>query len=1055
MKKISIGKYFITDKYFRQNLLTMKLSVFFLFLIVIQSTAGALSNNMFLNKMDQSIQQTTISGIISDNEGIPLPGVSVTVQGTTTGTVTDSNGRFELTVPTDATIIASFVGMETQIIDIGDRTFFEITMESDIIGLEEVIAIGYGTVRSSRLTTSIASVQSDKLDMPTGTMTAGLMGKLAGVQVTQTRGTPGRDIDVRVRGVGSINYNLNPLYVVDGYPITGGLNSINMNDIQSIEVLKDAASAAIYGSRASNGVVLITTKGGRKGVTPDISFNASYGLQERFSKVTSFNRNEAIEWEIEKRNQLWVRAGGNADDPNELRPTARQIDPRWLNPESLPDNDWQEVVGRVAPMQNYQLSSSGGTENVSFYVSGDYLDQQGILVNSYFNRMSFVANADADLGRLANMGVRLSAAATERNDPDTDSWYSFAGGAGALNTSVTMPPWVALDEQVVGNMDPFVAASIINPLLWMEETLSRTKGSNFLGNLYLDINLAPRLFWKTSVGAERRTTYREYFIKNYIARDRGSLGDVANAFNENFLTESILRWDIERPGWAFDIMGGGTYQSNFGSSASMSATGFPDESNTIPYHDAIYTLNAATNMRHMTSGASQWRLISFLSRANFALQDKYILTASIRRDGSSRFGSDNRWGWFPSLSFAWLMTEESFMQGVDYLTVAKPRISYGVVGNNNIGNYSSVASLSQTNTVLGSGKSIYTGLAPGGFSNTMLGWEATHTINVGVDLGFVNNRFQFTADYFIANTKDLLLNLPIPQITGFGSSLQNVGEIQNKGFEFEFNSANLSGDFGWNTTLNFSSYRNKVIDLVTDIYSSNWGTTGITTVGEPIGSYYVLTKVGVFQTQEDLDTYPQYGNQNVGDSRYLDLNGDGVVDQDDWSIVGDPHPDFYFGLRNTFSYRGFALSVDIDGSYGNDRMHARGGWIHYLNFDDERGHGFYDRWKSEEEPGNGWRAGVLDNTSTVPSTNWIMDGSYLSVRNMRLAYTFSESMLNRLGGLSGLGMYFNVTNLLSIDEYWNMPQSASRRQTATASLVDYRTGYPIARTFTFGMDINF
>jgi len=993
--------------------------------------------------------QRKISGKVTDQAGIPIPGASVVVKGTTRGITTDIDGNFALTLPADAKeLIFSFIGMQSQVIGIAGKTLFNIVMKEDAIGIEEVVAIGYGTQKNSLVTGAISKIKSESLsELTVGRIDQALMGKLAGIQTQQLSGAPGRAVNIKVRGTSSISYSGSPLYVVDGYPIDGDLSTVNTNDVESIEVLKDAASAAIYGSRGSNGVILITTKTGKKG-KPVLSANVYYGLQSRFSRYDVLNRDEWIDFAIEERNNSWVLAGGNKNDPNSKRSnSAYWIDPLWLtNPTSFPDNDWQDIVDRVSPVQNYQISASGANDLVKYYISGTYFDQEGIIVNSYYKRLSFQSNIETKFSDIVSMGLNLSGAITDQNDPDTDSY-----GAG-ISRSWMMPPVIDIDQNTENTgYYPYSGSFIVNPYHWMKETLNQSKGNYLLSNIYFDVALASNLKWRSSFGMERRGYNTQYFKKNYVNRGSGTIGSAGSILKQNYLTENTLNYHLGKKDWTVDAMGGFTYQANTYNDMILNKTGFPDES--------IQTLNVASTLSSGSSTASQWRLMSFIGRINMSIKDKYLLTSNIRRDGSSRFGSDNRWGWFPSLSLGWRIAEEDFMKKFDWLSNMKLRGSYGVVGNNNIGDYSSIGALTVKNAITGTPENIVSGLAPSSFSNTSLGWEKTMTTDVGIDLGFLKNRVQITADYYIANTRDLLLDLQIPQVTGFNSSLQNIGEVQNKGLEFELSTANLTNAFKWNTSFNISFNRNKVIKLGLDRapvygYSSGVNVT-ITEIGKPIGSFYLFEQEGVFMDQADFDSHPHYKTQNVGDIKYKDFNKDGVIDSKDIHIVGDAFPDFYWGMRNTFSYKGLDLSIDIDGQQGSDILNMAILRSAGQSRNNEWGV-WRNRWRSPENPGDGMtpRAAVTANLTT-PSTFSLFDGSFWSIRNVVLGYNIPVAVARKIPGVNSLRVYASVENLFMHDHYNHTPQTANYSNTALVPNTDYAAAYPIATTYTFGINIKF
>lgn len=1005
--------------------------------------------NMGSLRADVNTKQQSVSGTVTNqDDGTPIAGALVKVKESNEVTTTTDHGRFNLLVsPVGSTLIVSMVGYTTLEIPIEGRADIDIRLKPSVSELDEVVVVGYGSQKSTRVTSAIARVTAADLEeRPVGRVDQALMGKLAGVQVQQLSGAPGKVLDVKVRGTSSINFSNSPLYVVDGYPISGDLNTINTNDIESIEVLKDAASSAIYGSRGANGVVLVTTKSGKAG-EPVIQVDASVGLQSRLSRYDVLNRDEWIEYAIEERNNSWVLQGGNANDPNSARASSNYwIDPVWLtDPTSLPDNDWQSMVDRIAPVENFQLSASGATDKSRYYLSGNYFNQKGILIGSDFRRLSFRTNVESNLAKWIKVGINMSAGINSVNDPRTD-W-----NGGPVSRSHIMPPVVADYQQTEnGGYYPYVLAALLNPVSMLNEYTDETKRRQMMANGFLELNFAENLKLRSTFGTEQHASENLYFIPNNINRGNGANATASSNSYENYLTEHTLNYQIEKSTWDLDLLGGFTYQVARSNGMNLAKQGFAD--------DEIRTLNAGTILSSGGSNKSIWNLMSFLGRANFAYQDKYMLSASVRRDGSSRFGSDNRWGWFPSVSAGWQVKQEEFMSGVDWISELKLRGSYGVAGNNNIGNFAALGILNAANYVIGTNQNKVNGYAPGSFSNTYLGWEKTYTTDVGFDLGILQNRVRIGFDLYRADTRDLLLNVQIPEVTGFSTALQNIGSVRNEGVELELNTINLNGAFRWSSSFNISANRNKVLTLGPDgspIYGTNEGyRVTITQIGQPIGSYYLFEQEGVFMNQEELDSHPHYLTQNVGDIKYRDYNNDGRIDQEDIHIVGNAFPDFYWGFRNTFSYKGLDLSIFMDGQQGVDilnigsrsnaqsRQNVWGMWR--------------DRWRSEENPGNGMvpRAAVTENMTTA-STFWLFDGSYWAIRNITLGYNFDQRILNRLSVTKGIRMYFSIDNVFMHDHYHGNPQTGNHANSSLTPNIDSGTSYPLARNFTLGLNVKF
>lgn len=989
----------------------------------------------------------TVSGkVVNAKNSEALPGVSIIKKGTSTGTTSDINGAFSIDVETSNTLVFSFIGFKEQEIVIRNQSVLEIKLEESFQDLSEIVVVGYGTQKSTSITSAISKIKADDLDeRPTSRLDHAMAGKLAGVRVQEVSGSPGKGLSVQVRGVNSINNSSAPLYVVDGFPINTGLDNINPGDIESIEVLKDAASASIYGSRGSNGVVLVTTKSGNLG-KPTIQFDTYYALQNRFSKVDVLNRDEYIEFAIEERNNTWMLQGGKATDPNEVRTNANYwIDPKWItDPKSFPDHDWQELISRTAPTQNYQLSASGANEMVKYYVSGNFFDQKGIILGSDYKRLAFRSNIESKLGKRVNLGLNLSASSMNKHDSEGDS------NQGPVSRSTRVAPIVGLNQQTQdGGYYPYHAAFYLNPIALATTLTNETTSRNVRANIYSTIDIVKNLRFRTSLGADYISDLNQYFKPNNINRGTGHVGSAGTATRENYLNENTLTYDYEKNNLTVNVLTGFTYQQDKFTSTALSATGFPD--------DEITTLNMATILRSGSTSSTEWSLMSFLGRINTAWKDKYLVSASLRRDGSSRFGADNRWGWFPAASLGWRISQEDFMLEQDKISELKLRMSYGVAGNNNIGDYSAIGTLSGSNYVLGASQAVVSGFSPSSFSNRNLGWEKTYTLDIGLDIGLFKNRIFLGVDYYRADTRDLLMNVPIPAISGFSSTRMNIGAIRNQGVEFELNTINLTGKFKWRTSLNVSHNQNKVIELGmggAPIYSTTDGFTTITKIGAPIGSYFAFVQDGVFRNQEELDASPHYKLQNVGDIRYKDINNDGVINENDRTIIGNNNPKVFWGMHHTFSYANFDLTASADGQWGNHLLNLAIG-----QHGQSRGNvdGYWrERWRSPEDPGNGWvpRAAVTSNLTT-PSTFWIRSAEYWRIRTISLGYKVPDKVFERIKGISGIRIYSSIDNVFMHDHYNKNPQTGSYSNSNTMPGGDFDATYPLARTYTFGLNLKF
>lgn len=1008
---------------------------------------------MVMNATSLFAQTRVVTGVVINGDGNqPLAGVTVLARGSREAVITDNAGKYLIKIPQAVTELEfRYVGYAGQVVRLGNATEITVTLSPAAGELGGVTVVGYGTQKSKNVTGAIAKVTADQLDeKPVNRIDHAMVGKLAGVQVQETSGLPGQAYKIKVRGVNSINNASDPLYVVDGFPISGDLNSINPGDIQSIEVLKDAASAAIYGSRGSSGVVLITTKTGTS--KPTLEFDTYYGIQKRFSKIDVLNRDEFIDFAIEERNNSWVLNGGNASDPNSVRTNTKfWIDPLWLtDPKSLPDNDWQKLSEQKAPVTDYHLAASGATGNSKYYISGDYFKQTGIIIGSDFGRLSFRSNVETKLSSRVNIGLNLSASSTTQNG-SADNIAQDGMNMEQLISQRAMAPTLGLNQQTQnGGYSVYYAAFIINPLAIAKEFVNYTKGKELLGNLYANVDILDHLKFRTSFGYNYATGSNQQYFPTDIRRGNPTLSTASIPSRENYLSENIFTYDLQKSKWSLNALAGFTYQQEDGLTYSLQNTNYPD--------DVIQTMNAGLTPTIASSSATQWSLMSFLGRVNFNYLEKYLLTANIRRDGSSRFGSKNRWGLFPSVSVGWMLNEENFMKDIDFVSLLKLRASYGEVGNNNISNYASKGLLGQDNYILGSGEVNQPGYAPASISNPDLGWEKTSTINLGVDAGFFRNRIIFGMDIYRADTKDLLLNVQIPSITGFSNSLQNIGKVRNSGVEFELTTRNLVGEFKWTTSANISFNKNKVLALGKNgdpIFGNVFGSdVTITEIGAPIGSYYTFVQEGVFMNQQDFDSHPHYKNQNVGDIKYKDINNDGVIDNKDMTITGNNNPKYYWGFSNTFAYKGLDLTVTGDGQAGNKMMN-----LGRVEGGQSRGNvdGYWrNRWRSPAQPGNGWvpRAAVTDNLSTL-STYMLNNAAFWRIRTLSLGYFLPAKLFKGLRGISSLRIYGSIDNVYMHDDYFHDQQQGSVSNSNLAPGVEYIGTYPLARTYTLGLNLKF
>jgi TonB-linked SusC/RagA family outer membrane protein len=1031
-------------------------------------------------------QQKTITGKVTDSNDLPLPGVTVVIKGSTVGTITNLDGEYQISeVPTNSTLVFSFVGLKTQEIQVEGRSAIDVTMVEDAIGLDEVVAIGYGTVRKRDLTGSVVSVGADKLEeRPYSNAMQALSGQVSGVQITQTQGAPGIAPTVKVRGASSINAGTTPLYVVDGIPLedntsnstsTGAssgsnmdfnrnpLNYINPNDIESIEILKDASSAAIYGSRGANGVVLITTKQGKAGETK-IEANYEFGISRVNRKTEMMDAKQFIEFQTAARNNSWATIVAN--DPNATRGNNVTVpvefsDPEWLNRIGN-GTDWQDVLFRTAQSHNIQLSASGGNEKTQFMVSAGFLDSEGVVDQNTYSRINLRSNVRHKFNDKSRIGLNIGLSRAQEA-PYGTSGKSDVTSLGGLQSNPIFPLYVETGS--LGFKDP---ESIWNTFvkyglqLWHPYSLTREADKKKVMNVvtassYFEYDVLKDLTFKTSMSTNVENTFYNFYWNE--GQNWGYSGwvpataDFITLQSYNWVWENTLNYNKTfNEVHDLSVLAGYSIQEQRTDYSNMRASSFPN--------DLVHTLNAGVVNSGSTS-AQDWSLISYLARTNYSYKGKYLVTAAVRADGSSRFGSNNLWGYFPSGSVAWRMSEEAFLQSTSWLDNLKVRLSYGATGNNQIPNYGAIGILGYSPYV--AGDNVEQGISTETFADKNLKWEKTGQINFGVDMSILNQRVNFSGDIYYSKTRDLLLDVPIPILTGFSSTLTNVGELENKGFEVNINTRNIDRKFKWMTDFNIFANRNKVLklgenDAPIDINVSSM--TSRTVVGKPIGMYYGYVIDGVIMSQAELNSneYPVWPGSEPGDPRVKDVNDDGKIDSEDRTFLGNYQPTFQWGMTNTWSYEGIELSVMLRGSHGAEVLNHNARYL-------KSGVGGGNRnmyevvsnfWRSESNPGNGEipKPRMLPTTvRDFGSSYWVEDGSFVRIQNIRIGYNLPQRMAQKLN-VGGVKFYVNMENVYVFSDYLGYDPEGSTYQTGVLVGFDYGA-YPNPFTATAGVNITF
>jgi TonB-dependent starch-binding outer membrane protein SusC len=970
-----------------------------------------------------------ISGRVTDEKNAGLPGVSVVLKGTQRGTTTNGDGRYELTIPETggSVLVFSFVGYLSQEVAVGNQTLVNVSLKEDTKSLDEVVVVGYGTVKKSDLTGSVAQVKSEEINsFPTANPLQALSGRAAGVQVTQNSGAPGAGVSVRIRGTNSIQGSNEPLYVVDGFPISGSNPTVlNNADIESIEVLKDASATAIYGSRGANGVVIITTKQGKTGRTK-VDFETSYSQQTLRKKLDLMNGREYATFY----NQQAVN--------DRLAPyfTQDQVN-------AFGDGfDWQDLVFRKAPMKTTALNISGGNDKTQFSVSGSYFGQDGIIKGSDYNRYSLRTNINHQISNkfsftLANTLSRLK---TDRRDSDGGSRGNSMISA-ALSAPPTLTPYNEDGSyRVLAIAYPFVATDLINPLNFINEQSTQINANRILTNAALLFNPIPELTVKISGGIEnaddRTDSYTTRNFFNSPGRASVSSSQFTSLLNENTISYNKTFNGVH----SFSAVAGFTYQDFITKTLGGSGNGF--------LSDITETFNLGSSITPgiPSSGYSKSVLLSYLSRINYNFNDKYLITASIRRDGSSRYSPGNKWGYFPSAAVAWKLSNEEFLANVSAFSDLKLRASWGLTGSQAINAYATLNELNAGRTVFDD--AMYNTFSPGTRLPGNLKWETTEQLDFGLDLGLLRNRLYLTADYYIKNTRDLLNTVILPSSLGFTSTIQNIGEVQNKGFELGLDGRIFTGDFKWNLNANFSINRNKVVKLYegNDILGGNVNVVVVNDVssilreGHPIGSFW---------------GYVEDGYNEQGRITYKDLDGNGSINQNDKTFIGNPNPNFIYGLNSSMSWKNFDLTLFIQGVEGSDLFNVSS----IVNTID---HGFglnmtrdvfLNSW-TPENPNSKYPL-ISRNTNARISNRFIEDGSYLRLRNIQLAFNAPVEQWG-IQWLRTAQVYVSGQNLLTLTNYswWDPEVNTRGGANSTSQGIDHNS-YPTAKTITCGIRIGF
>lgn len=989
-------------------------------------------------------QQQTVKGIIKGPDGLPVIAANISQKGTNNATITDLNGNFTLNVTgRQPVLVISYIGYVTTEVNVSGRAFVEVVLQEDVAALDEVVVVGYGTMRKKDVTGAVSSVRSGEITKnATSNVMQAIAGKMSGVQVVQNSGTPGGDVSILIRGVGTIN-DASPLYVIDGVPVSGGMWYLNPNDVESIDVLKDASATAIYGSRGANGVVMVTTKQAQEGHT-EINFDYSYGIQHsaKTYKMLDASQYAALH------NEMRTNAGPEYS-----------LNPAFADPESLgAGTDWMDAIFRTAPMQKVNLSMLGGNQKISHATSLGYYTQDGIMKNSSYNRLSLQSNISSKLASNITVRANVNLSAENRRTQPVSTVIQ-----NAMRILPSIPIYDDNGEYAGPTGNAEWNGNALNPVAIINEQNYRMKGFRMLSNISLEWEIIKGLKFKTTGGAELGYDYNNSYIPKYkwgMNESKNTMQTVTSAYEQLYLWDNTLNYDKAFGKHRINVMIGTSYQEYKKESVSAAGSGRASELTT--------ELDNATKATDVGGNSYRWALMSYMARLHYSYDDRYLLTATFRADGSSKFGKDNRFGYFPSFAAAWNIGNEAFMQSVKPVSLLKLRAGYGQTGNQNIGAYAFADKLSVNGVYnFGSQRGFESNLVnliyPYLLSNPSVKWESVEQYNVGLDIGFLQNRIVANLDFYVKNTRDMLTKKPVPQTSG--TSLEqadwppvNIGKVLNRGFEFTVNTKNFVGEFKWETSLNMSFNHNEVVSI-----GGPEILNGVSLIreGQPINSFYGYELGGIYQTLDEVFTGPvmenrapdkashnPYKNTSPGDMWFVDVDGNGEINDLDRTVIGNPSPDCIFGFNNTFSYKNFDLSIFFQGALGNQVWNGVRASHESMNSTYNQLATTLERWTGEGSSYSMPRAIYADpNNNSRASTRWLEDGAYAKLKNLTFGYTLPEKWI-RKAKMKALRLYVSLDNLCTITNYSGLDPEAG------LSGLDYGV-YPSARTYMFGVSVKF
>lgn len=989
-------------------------------------------------------QEKTVTGtVVSNTDGIGIPGVNVVEKGTSNGVATDFDGNYSLNVSDDSSIlIFSYLGFVTKEITVSGQTAVNVTLDEDVNALEEVVVVGYGSQKKSDITGAVSSVKSEELNaFPVLNAAQALQGRAAGVVVQSNNGgEPGAPVSIRVRGNTSINASSSPLVVVDGFV---GATLPQANDIQSMEILKDASATAIYGSRGSNGVILVTTKKGRSGKL-SIEFNSNYSSQNTTNELDLLNADQFATYQ-EAINPGYVQGSANTD--------------------------WQDLLYKSGSTQNHQISFSGGSDKMNFYASATYFDQLGVVLNSKFDRISFLSNIEAQVTEKLKLGFNLFGSRGAQDGVPTQSTGQTANGGGddVISLMFRFSPDLPIQDANGVNTINSVGDNVDNPFAIATEAVNETKTDNYRANLYANYDILKNLSFKTTFGLSTRNqtvgTFRPSTLVVTAGGSTGGSATISNSKNTTLLSENYLTYNAEVGKGNLTLLAGYSFQKNQSERFSAGAQGFTSDA--FSYRN----LGSGSTQLIPTSSFTEQEIQSQFGRLNFEYDDRYLLTATVRRDGSSNFAANEKFALFPSGAIGWKISNENFLKDNETLSNLKLRASYGVTGNQSIAAYQSLASFGSVFTPI-NGQTVIN-VTPNQVANPNLKWESSYQTNIGLDLGLFNDKISLSLDYYNIDTKDLIISdSSQPQYLGFltAASLRNVGEINNKGFEITLNTRNVSNEnFSWTTDFNWATNKNEFVTLLDgeDIFQDaspgyfNVPRTHILREGEAVGVFWGYEYQGVYQGGDLPSGTAIFEGAEAGDQLFTDIPdddgvADGVITTDDQKIIGDPNPDWTAGITNNFRYKNFDLNIFFQGSFGGDVMNLTN--VQLFNGDSNATTEILNSWTPTNTDTNIPSARLRAKQIT---SRFVEDGSYIRLKNLALGYNLPIDITEKIG-MDNVRFSISGQNLLTFTDYSGLDPEASyfggggqsRGEANTVQGFDFGN-YPTVKSFTFAVNLKF